>query len=354
MMLVLTGSGRERTEAEFAALVGRAGYRVNRVLPDAGDRGAGARRDVDGRIRCAGSIAHLFTFRGQCPPAPLTLRPREREERVVSAAVATGRPALQRARRRGRPAPTLAGPSAQSSSPTRRWPPRSSAVGDEVGWSKSDPPTTAIAHGIGRSPSMARYRSRASRDRWRTPQRSARGEVAARGEVELHERPRRERAGVEVGQHHLEEAGLEDRDARSDPVLRREVERVADVGERVRVHELHRRGQPVGSGAAEVHRSRDRRRRRGRGPPTRGRRRGRTARPRSNRTRWSGRAARRVGRSRIAPEAFGVAAGQLGDRRAEVVGVGVHDRRAGVDARDGIGGELVGAHRHDRVVAAAS
>jgi len=33
MMLVLTGSGRERTEAEFAALVARAGYRVNRVLP---------------------------------------------------------------------------------------------------------------------------------------------------------------------------------------------------------------------------------------------------------------------------------------------------------------------------------
>ncbi|MGZ8733561.1 MAG: methyltransferase [Acidimicrobiia bacterium] len=33
MMLVLSGSGRERTEAEFAALVGRAGYRVNRVLP---------------------------------------------------------------------------------------------------------------------------------------------------------------------------------------------------------------------------------------------------------------------------------------------------------------------------------
>jgi hypothetical protein len=33
MMLVLTGSGRERTEEEFAALVARAGYRVNRVLP---------------------------------------------------------------------------------------------------------------------------------------------------------------------------------------------------------------------------------------------------------------------------------------------------------------------------------
>ena len=32
MMLVLTGSGRERTEPEFAALVARAGYRVNRVL----------------------------------------------------------------------------------------------------------------------------------------------------------------------------------------------------------------------------------------------------------------------------------------------------------------------------------
>jgi len=33
MMLVLTGSGRERTEADFATLVGRAGYIVNRVLP---------------------------------------------------------------------------------------------------------------------------------------------------------------------------------------------------------------------------------------------------------------------------------------------------------------------------------
>jgi hypothetical protein len=33
MMLVLTGSGRERTETEFATLVARAGYRVNRVLP---------------------------------------------------------------------------------------------------------------------------------------------------------------------------------------------------------------------------------------------------------------------------------------------------------------------------------
>jgi hypothetical protein len=33
LMLVLTGSGRERTEAEFAALAGRAGYRVDRVLP---------------------------------------------------------------------------------------------------------------------------------------------------------------------------------------------------------------------------------------------------------------------------------------------------------------------------------
>ncbi len=32
MMLVLSGSGRERTEAEFAALVARAGYRVNRVM----------------------------------------------------------------------------------------------------------------------------------------------------------------------------------------------------------------------------------------------------------------------------------------------------------------------------------
>jgi predicted O-methyltransferase YrrM len=33
MMLVLTGSGRERTEAEFSGLVARAGYRVNRVIP---------------------------------------------------------------------------------------------------------------------------------------------------------------------------------------------------------------------------------------------------------------------------------------------------------------------------------
>lgn len=33
LMLVLTGSGRERTQEEFAALVGRAGYRVNRIVP---------------------------------------------------------------------------------------------------------------------------------------------------------------------------------------------------------------------------------------------------------------------------------------------------------------------------------
>ena len=93
-------------------------------------------------------------------------------------------------------------------------------------------------------------------DRRHAPQRAARGEVAAGREVELHERARRERAGLVVREHDLEEPGLEHRDARAEPVLRREVERVADVGERVRVHVLDRRRQAVAAGAAEVHRAR--------------------------------------------------------------------------------------------------
>ena len=59
----------------------------------------------------------------------------------------------------------------------------------------------------------------------------------------------------DVREHDLQEAGLEDRDARSESAGRAHVHLVDDLRERVGVHELARRRQSVGPGAAEVDRT---------------------------------------------------------------------------------------------------
>src|SRR5215211_2338165 len=73
-------------------------------------------------------------------------------------------------------------------------------------------------------------------------------------EVELHHRARREASRLPPREHASEEPRLEDRNARSEPVLRAQSELVRDVVERVRVDEPGRR-EPVRPPTAEVHRT---------------------------------------------------------------------------------------------------
>src|SRR5262249_47285488 len=75
-------------------------------------------------------------------------------------------------------------------------------------------------------------------------------------EVELDERPGRQAAGAMVGERGAQEAGLEDRDARTQPVRVAQRRHVADVAEAVGVYEVERAArQAVVGDAAEVDRA---------------------------------------------------------------------------------------------------
>src|SRR5690606_15069092 len=77
-------------------------------------------------------------------------------------------------------------------------------------------------------------------------------EIAA--EIQLDKRARGKAAGAPVRERRPEEAGLEDRDARSEPVPLAQLDRGSDVGEAVLVDEIEgAAGETVRVEAAEVH-----------------------------------------------------------------------------------------------------
>ena len=144
-----------------------------------------------GRSGISPTLMRELPLRTPAELARLISRGARARRRGVGDAGDAARPdARGTARRAAATCSTFAGPSSQSSRPTRRWPPRSSAA-RAIGVSSSDPPSTATAHGdVG----VAEHREvevERLDDRRRTPQRLAAAEVAARGEVELHERARR-------------------------------------------------------------------------------------------------------------------------------------------------------------------
>ena len=160
------------------------------------------------------------------------------------------------ARRGGRPAPTLAGPSSQSSMPTRRCPPRSSAA-RAIGVSSK----RAAEHRDGpRHRRVAEHREEQVErldDRRRSPtaDRRRRGSRRRRSRTSR-ACPRGSAPCVVVREHDLQEAGFEDRDARPEPARRgTPSSRTRSSANVLRVHELAVGREAVAAGAAEVHRT---------------------------------------------------------------------------------------------------